>query len=162
LYLLNEAHPKGKSKAAFFRRFGFRPEESHVMAAALLRLARETEMTESTFAFGLKYVGIGSLNCPDGRQVSVRSVWMLRDGGPVSHSRLQELELAVLRQDLLVHGLIAGDIGTVVFVHADGKAYEVEFVTADGRTVAVETLAADQVEPVTGQRILHARKHAAV
>ena len=81
-YLLNDAHPEGRSKAAFFRRFGFRPEEPHVMVAALLRLAHETEMTESAFAFGLKYAGIGSLICPDGRQVSVRSVWVLREGRP--------------------------------------------------------------------------------
>ena len=33
---------------------------------------------------------------------------------------LRELDLVALRQDLSVHGLIAGDVGTVVFVHADG------------------------------------------
>src|SRR5215216_4988103 len=72
----------------------------------------------------------------------------------MSRAPLRELDLAALRQDLPTYGLIAGDIGTVVFVHADGAAYEVEFVTADGRTVAVETLLADQIEPVAGQRIL--------
>lgn len=60
----------------------------------------------------------------------------------------RELELAALRQDLPAYGLITGDIGTIVFVHADGAAYEVEFVSADGRTIVVETLSADQVEPV--------------
>ena len=71
---------------------------------------------------------------------------------------LKELDLAILRQDLPVHGLVAGDVGTVVLVYDGGKAYEVEFVAADGRTVAVETLADDQVEAVSGKRILHARK----
>jgi len=80
----------------------------------------------------------------------------------MSRAPLQELDLAALRQELTVYGLIAGDIGTVVFVHMDGAAYEVEFVAADGRTVAVETLTADQVESVAGQYILHARKHASV
>ena len=80
----------------------------------------------------------------------------------MSQPILRELDRAALRQDLPAYGLIAGVVGTVVFVHADGRAYEVEFMTADGHTVAVETLTADQVEPVTGQRILHARKHAAV
>ena len=80
----------------------------------------------------------------------------------MSHALLTELDLAALRQDLPAHGLIAGDVGTVVFVHADGAAYEVEFMTADGRTLAVETLLADQVEPVSGRYILHARKHATV
>ena len=77
--------------------------------------------------------------------------WPRPEGRPVSHSNLQELELAALREDLPVHGLIAGDIGTIVFVHADGAAYEVEFVTADGRTIVVETMSADQVESVAGQ-----------
>ena len=77
----------------------------------------------------------------------------------MSRPKLQEHELAVLRQDLPAHGLIAGDIGTVVFTHTDGRSYEIEFVTADGRTVAVETLTADQVEPMGGDHILHARKH---
>ena len=86
----------------------------------------------------------------------------LVQGGPVSKPRLRELDRAALRQDLPNFGLIAGDVGTVVFVHADGKAYEVEFMTADGHTVAVETLTAEQVEPVSGAYILHARKHAAV
>lgn len=52
------------------------------MAAALIQLARDTDMTESPSAFGLKYVGVGLLVCPDGRRVSVRSVWVLREGQP--------------------------------------------------------------------------------
>jgi hypothetical protein len=75
---------------------------------------------------------------------------------------LRELGLAALRTDLPEYGLIAGDVGTVVFVHAYGAAYEVEFMTADGRTLAVETLTASQVEPVAGEHILHVRKHVTV
>ena len=73
-------------------------------------------------------------------------------------SKLEELQLAALRIDLPRHGLITGDVGTVVLVHGDHEAYEVEFVAADGRTIALETLHADQVEPVQGKRILHARE----
>ena len=80
----------------------------------------------------------------------------------MSQPILRELDRAALRQDLPAYGLIAGDVGTIVFVHADGEAYEVEFMTADGHTVAVETLLAEQVEPVSGRYILHARKHASV
>ena len=80
----------------------------------------------------------------------------------MSHAVLKELDLVALRQDLPAHELIAGDIGTVDFVHNDGAAYEIELMTADGRPLAVETLLADQVEPVSGRYILHARKHAAV
>ena len=80
----------------------------------------------------------------------------------MSHLVLRELERAALRTDLPAHGLIAGDVGTVVFVHADGAAYEVEFMTADGKTIAVETLEADQIEAVSGEYILHVRKHVSV
>ena len=79
----------------------------------------------------------------------------------MSRPKLREHELAVLRQELPSYGLIAGDIGTVVFVHTDGLAYEVEFMTADGNTVAVETLLAEHVEPMSAAYILHARKHVA-
>jgi Domain of unknown function (DUF4926) len=71
---------------------------------------------------------------------------------------LRELDLAELRQDLPAVGLEAGDEGTVVLVHENGEAYEIEFVAGNGRTVAVETLTAGEVEPFAGPRILHARR----
>ena len=76
----------------------------------------------------------------------------------MSMKSLEELELAALRLDLPAHGLVVGDIGTVVLVYREGEAYEVEFVAANGKTVAVETLRACDVEPVRGNEILHARK----
>jgi uncharacterized protein DUF4926 len=75
---------------------------------------------------------------------------------------LGEHDLAALRTDLPAHGLVAGDVGAVVFVHRDGEAYEVELVTADGRTIALETLLPDQLEPISGAYVLHARRLAAV
>jgi len=74
---------------------------------------------------------------------------------------LDELDLAVLRIDDPAHGLVMGDVGTIVFVHDHGGAYEVEFVTAGGQTVAVLTLEADKVEALSGDQILHIRKLAA-
>jgi len=50
-----------------------------------------------------------------------------------------------------------GDVGTVVHVYADGKAYEVEFVALDGHTKAVVTLEVDQVRAVTTNDMTHAR-----
>lgn len=73
-------------------------------------------------------------------------------------SKLEELELATLRVDLPRYGLIAGDVGTVVLVHGDYEAYEVEFIAADGHTITLETPYANQIEPVRGKRILHARE----
>jgi len=81
-YLLNDAHPEGKTKAAFFRRLGFRPENPQILEAELLHLARMADMKEMPFAFGLKYVGTGLIDCPDGRQVEIVTVWALRFGQP--------------------------------------------------------------------------------
>ena len=54
--------------------------------------------------------------------------------------------------------LKAGDVGTVVHIHKDGQAYEVEFLTLDGNTAAVATLEASQVRPVSKRDITHSRE----
>ncbi len=51
----------------------------------------------------------------------------------------------------------AGDVGTVVHVYPDGKAFEIEFVTLDGHTKSVTTVGADQIRPVTSRDMTHAR-----
>jgi hypothetical protein len=74
---------------------------------------------------------------------------------------MKEHERVVLKTPMPVEGLEAGDVGTVVHVYRDGKAYEVEFLTLDGRTAAVVTLEAGQVRPVGHREITHARQLAA-
>ncbi len=66
-------------------------------------------------------------------------------------------ETVVLAYNLPEHQLRDGDIGTVVMVHEGGAGHEVEFATLDGETLAVVTLSADQVRPVSGRQIAHAR-----
>ena len=75
----------------------------------------------------------------------------------MTEEALKELDAVALLEDLPTHGLLAGDVGTVVFVHHEGQGYEVEFMDADGRTLAVETLRAHQVAPLRGRQILHLR-----
>lgn len=70
---------------------------------------------------------------------------------------MQELDDVVLTCDLPELGLVAGDIGTVVLVHGEGRGYEVEFMTLDGETIAVSTLRADQVRQSHADEIAHAR-----
>ena len=70
---------------------------------------------------------------------------------------IDELDEVVLTCDLSDHGLAAGDIGTVVLVHEEGKGYEVEFMTLDGKTIAVAALRAEQVRAVQHDEIAHAR-----
>ena len=71
---------------------------------------------------------------------------------------LKEHERLVLLTAVAAEGLEAGDVGTVVHVYQDGKAYEVEFVALDGHTRAVVTLEANQVRPVTRRDMTHARE----
>ena len=52
---------------------------------------------------------------------------------------MKELDTVVLTEDLPAHGLLRGDLGTVVLVHSAG-GYEVEFMTLDGETLAVVSL----------------------
>ena len=67
----------------------------------------------------------------------------------------------VLTKNLPEENLEAGDVGTVVHIHKDGAAYEVEFVTLEGRTAAVVTLEASHIRPVKPREIPHARELAA-
>ncbi|RKY18193.1 MAG: DUF4926 domain-containing protein [Planctomycetota bacterium] len=57
------------------------------------------------------------------------------------------LETIVLTRSVPDHGLMAGDLGTIVHLYDDGSA-EVEFVTASGRTQAVVTLSAQDIRSV--------------
>lgn len=58
---------------------------------------------------------------------------------------MKELELIRLISDLPDYSLKAGDRGTIVLVHGQGEAYEVEFIKS-GRTVAVTTLEPEQIQ----------------
>jgi hypothetical protein len=71
---------------------------------------------------------------------------------------IEELASVVLTTDIPERGLQAGDIGTVVMVHQQGKGYTVEFMTLSGETVAVVTLASEQVRPIRTNEIAHVRE----
>ena len=69
---------------------------------------------------------------------------------------IEELDLVALLIDLPDLGLVRGDVGTVVFVHGQHEAFEVEFMTAGGRPLGVETLEQSKVRRVDeDQAILH-------
>lgn len=71
---------------------------------------------------------------------------------------IKEHDRVVLTVDLPDEKLTVGDVGTVVHVHRDGKAFEVEFVSLKGETMAVVTLERAQVRPVEHREITHARQ----
>jgi len=71
---------------------------------------------------------------------------------------IREHERIVLTASVPKEGLEIGDVGTVVHVYDDGKAFEIEFTTLDGHTAAVATVEASGVRPVTSREITHARE----
>jgi hypothetical protein len=71
---------------------------------------------------------------------------------------MKEHETVVLLKDISESDLRSGDIGAIVHVYADGKAYEVEFISGDGQTIAVLTLDHTDVRPLAKKEILHVRE----
>jgi hypothetical protein len=71
---------------------------------------------------------------------------------------IQEHDCVVLTQDISDQGLVAGDVGAVVHVHAGGAAFEVEFMTLTGQTVAIATVLPPQLRPVGAHDVHHVRE----
>lgn len=71
---------------------------------------------------------------------------------------MNELDTVVLTHNIKDYGLKEGDMGAIVQVYDNGKAYEVEFVTADGKTIALLTLEPSDIRKVARNEILHARE----
>lgn len=69
---------------------------------------------------------------------------------------MKELDAVVLRRALPEFGLVEGDVGAIVHVHAP-DAFEVEFVTGEGTTLAVTTLGAADLRPIDAHELLHVR-----
>ena len=71
---------------------------------------------------------------------------------------ISEHDRIVLTAPVPNERLECGDVGTVVHVYANGKAFEIEFMTLDGQSAAVATVEASEVRPVTGLEITHSRE----
>lgn len=74
---------------------------------------------------------------------------------------IEALSSVVLNRDFPEHGLVAGDVGTVVHRYGDGSAFEVELLRGDGTTIAVITVEPGEIRPMQGQDVLHVRSLAA-
>lgn len=70
---------------------------------------------------------------------------------------MTELDLVVLKESIIKHGLVAGDVGTVVHRYDNEEASEVEFVDTRGTTIAVLTLEDSDVRSPMAGEILHVR-----
>jgi|SRR6266851_2807791 len=80
-YPLSSDHPAGRAKAAFFRRFGFRPSAWRRLRDALLAHARSANVVViNDTRFGKKYTVEGPLPTPSARTPQVRSIWFVPIG----------------------------------------------------------------------------------
>lgn len=70
---------------------------------------------------------------------------------------MSEFDLVVLQDDTANGRLKVGDVGTILTVYNDGKAFEVEFVTLTGESVAVETLLPHQIRMVRSSEVMAVR-----
>ena len=70
---------------------------------------------------------------------------------------MQEHDLVALTTDTAGKGLIAGDVGTIVSVHREGKKFTVEFSAVGARTVALALLASSDLRPVSAEEMTQAR-----
>lgn len=61
---------------------------------------------------------------------------------------IELLGTVALTTDVPALGLTAGEVGAVVELLGDGKAFEVEFCDQDGATYGLHTLRADQLIPL--------------
>jgi hypothetical protein len=80
-YLLSESHAVGKSKAKFFRSFGFEEANMNQFEQRLLHIAHTgsvSEIKETTF--GVKYIIDGTLETPRGAIIPLRTVWIIETG----------------------------------------------------------------------------------
>jgi hypothetical protein len=83
-YLLSPTHRDGRSKAAFFTRYGFSVDRWEELAAALLRHAAGHAIAKTEDSpFGARYSIEGGLSTPDERVPVTRSVWFIETGEPI-------------------------------------------------------------------------------
>ncbi len=76
--MLSETHAVGKSKARFFRSFGFDETNVATLEQGLLSIAQAETVTEVIqLPYGAKYIVDGFLETPSGTSVKMRTVWIV-------------------------------------------------------------------------------------
>lgn len=80
-YLLSETHVVGRSKAKFFRLFGFDEKNIEVLQQGLVKIAQTQDIKdEFPSSHGKKYVINGTLSTPIGKSVKIETVWIIDKG----------------------------------------------------------------------------------
>jgi hypothetical protein len=80
-YLLDLTHKDGGPKAAFLLGFGFELADWKALRIALLEHARTRDVVRKRVTiFGDIFEVVGELSTPDGRNPTIKSVWMIDHG----------------------------------------------------------------------------------
>ncbi len=83
-YLLSETHIVGRTKAKFFRSFGFDETNVSQFEKGLVDIAQTESVVETTETiYGKKYVIDGELETPNGDMIRLRTVWIIETGDDV-------------------------------------------------------------------------------
>jgi len=83
-YLLSETHIVGRTKARFFRSFGFDETNVSQFEQGLIHIAQTESVAEITETiYGKKYVIDGELKTPDGGLIHLRTVWIIETGDDI-------------------------------------------------------------------------------
>ena len=83
-YLLSETHIVGRSKARFFRSFGFDETNVSEFVQGLIHIAKTELVSEITETiYGKKYVIDGELETPNDNMIHLRTVWIIETGDDV-------------------------------------------------------------------------------
>ena len=79
-YLLSETHAVGKSKARYFRWYGFSAKTANDLAQGLLKIAQNTPVDSSERSpYGTKFIVDGELETPNGVMIQVRTIWIIEN-----------------------------------------------------------------------------------
>lgn len=73
-YLMNQNHPRGRSKAVFLKSLGFDASNVEALAEALLTHRHLDPTRISTNMWGTRYVVEGPVTAPDGRSAEMRTI----------------------------------------------------------------------------------------
>ncbi len=80
-YLLSLSHPYGRSKALFFTSFGFQIKIWLELSTALKQHAIQNLCSSvQKTKYGKKFIIDGSIQAPDGREPTIKSVWFIKQG----------------------------------------------------------------------------------
>ena len=78
-YLLSEAHPDGRHKAVFFKRFGYKASRWERLADDLKAHSRRHPVVKAMASqHGVRYTIEGVVETPDGRHPRIRTVWFIQ------------------------------------------------------------------------------------